>query len=291
MNRPPQWCCCLLVLLPALLLALAGPAASFAADPFRFDAARLFPAGDWPRNKVLEDLDGDGNLDLAVACYGGDEVAFMLGNGDGTFNPPSGFPTVSNPFDLVAGDLDNDGDIDLVISLYHLDVVQVLHNDGNAGFTTAGWFTTGERPIRMVLADLDGDKDLDLVVQISPAISVLLNNGDGSFAARTTYPAADKIPGALLAGDVTGDGLPDLLAGYRYDDFYYGQWGEVWVLPGLGDGTFVEGPVLTTTTGVTEMELADLDGDGLFDLVTLESSYDDYYGLISGNLKQYPGAG
>jgi len=41
---------------------------------------------------------------------------------------------------------------------------------------------------------------------------VLLNNGDGTFAAAVDYPTKQK-PGSVAIGDLDGDGKPDLAVG------------------------------------------------------------------------------
>ncbi len=50
-----------------------------------FGAATSFPAGDFPRSVAIEDLDGDGVPDLAVANFFSDDVSVLLGAEDGTF--------------------------------------------------------------------------------------------------------------------------------------------------------------------------------------------------------------
>ena len=40
-------------------------------------------------------------------------------------------------------------------------------------------------------------------------VSVLLNNGDGTFAARVDYPTGTA-PASVAAADLNGDGKPDL---------------------------------------------------------------------------------
>ena len=57
---------------------------------------------------VTAQLTGSGNADLVLTDYVGGHVSVLLGNGDGTFQPPLEFP-VNAPADLVVGDLDEDG--------------------------------------------------------------------------------------------------------------------------------------------------------------------------------------
>lgn len=64
---------------------------------------------------------------------------------------------------------------------------------------------------RNASADLDGDGKLDLAVTIQQAnrMSVLLGNGDGTFAPRIDHPVGTT-PVALATADLDDDGRPDL---------------------------------------------------------------------------------
>ena len=64
------------------------------------------------------DFDGDGILDLAVACYGSDDVGVFLGQGaggrgDGTFAPRVDYVPGSGPNAIVTGDVRIDGRIEV----------------------------------------------------------------------------------------------------------------------------------------------------------------------------------
>ena len=56
----------------------------FAFEPL-FEARIDYWAGDGPRSVFCADLDGDTDLDLAVANYYSDNVSILKNNGDGTY--------------------------------------------------------------------------------------------------------------------------------------------------------------------------------------------------------------
>lgn len=74
-----------------------------------------YSTGSFPNgNLVVADLNGDGNLDLAMANGGSNNVSVLLGKGDGTFQPQLQFSTGPYPIGLAAGDFNQDGRLDLV---------------------------------------------------------------------------------------------------------------------------------------------------------------------------------
>src|SRR5262249_36734619 len=56
-----------------------------------------------------------GLLDLAVANYQSGNVSILLGNGDGTFQPPVNYSAGPNPVSVAVGDFNRDGRLDLVV--------------------------------------------------------------------------------------------------------------------------------------------------------------------------------
>src|SRR5262249_39354759 len=89
-------------------------------------------------------------------------------------------------------------------------------------------------------------------------MSVLLNNGDGTFGAQVAYPTG-PYPTHVVASDLNGDGAPDLTV----TNFNFG---DVSVLLNNGDGTFGAQVLYTTGKGSVAVTTADLDGDGVPDL-------------------------
>jgi hypothetical protein len=71
-----------------------------------------------PRNTVLTDLNGDGNLDLAVAGASSNNAAVVMGAGDGSFDEAAvrtqAFGVAKEPTAIAYGDFDGDGLGDLL---------------------------------------------------------------------------------------------------------------------------------------------------------------------------------
>jgi hypothetical protein len=119
------------------------------------------------------------------------------------------------------------------------------------------------------VGDFNNDGQLDVVIRNqaafghSYALSVLLNNGTGSFATAPTY-AAGMLPVAIAAGDFTGDGLPDLVTA----DFA----GEAHILINNGDGTFHSGDSLSTPDRAKSVAVGDFTGNGKADIAVMSTS-------------------
>ncbi len=64
-------------------------------------------------------------------------------------------------------------------------------------------FAAGDSPVSVAVGDLDGDLDLDLAVANtnSDDVSVLLNNGDGSFAPAATYGTGEFVFAEIIVPD------------------------------------------------------------------------------------------
>jgi hypothetical protein len=139
----------------------------------------------------------------------------------------------------------------------------VLLNEGSGTFAAAVEYdAAGDGPHSVVTADLNGDCAPDLVVQHTfgtpdwATMSVLMNEGDGTFAAAIHYDiGSGKRADCITAADLDGDGRPDLAA--CTDD-------GVGVLLNQGNGTFA-GPVYSAMTGFHAA--VDVDGDGKPDLI------------------------
>jgi len=115
-------------------------------------------------------------------------------------------------------------------------------------------------PSSVAAADFNNDGNLDLAVSNSGAntVSILLGNGDGTFAPKVDYPAGNA-PMAVAAGDFNHDGILDLAVVNQADN-------TVSILLGAGGGMFAAQTAYATGIGPSAVVAADLNGDGNLDL-------------------------
>ena len=233
-----------------------------------------FPTGTSANLLAVADLNGDGKLDLIVA-NGFSTIGVMMGNGDGTFQPHVDYNTGDGPFSIVVGDFNRDGVLDLAVSNYcgqssnceGLGSVSVLLGNGDGTFQPQVQYLTANGPGGMVAADFNGDGILDLAVAATSffappsSTQVLLGNGDGTFQSPASY-AVGLDPFGFMTGDVTGDGILDLVATTENGG---GGINAIDVYAGNGDGTFQSAVVYPTSIQPTRAAIADFNGDGKLD--------------------------
>ena len=81
-----------------------------------FQSAVNYGADDGPSSVAIGDLNGDGDLDLAVANRWSANVSVLLGNGDGSFPKRGELRVGDGPCSVAIGDLNGDGDLDLAVA-------------------------------------------------------------------------------------------------------------------------------------------------------------------------------
>jgi hypothetical protein len=226
-----------------------------------FQPAISVAAGKNPLAIAVGDFNNDGKIDLALTLFGdrssggSGSVEILLGNGDGTFQPPTMLNAGDEPFPITVGDFNGDGKLDFAVTDFDSGVYLFL-GEGDGSFRTPTQISAGLNPCAIVAADFNVDGKLDLAVADTHdpsntdngGVSVLLGNGDGTFQPAMFY-TLPVYSTSLTAGDLNGDGKLDLVVSAFSSTF--GLEGSVLnVLLGNGNGTF--GQDIETGTGKTE---------------------------------------
>jgi len=245
------------------------------------------------------DIDGDGDLDLAVANsirdgVAADELNRLYVNETNGAGPAGAFTKVVSGDVVTDGgdtycvgfaDIDSDGDLDLLF-VNRNEANFLYEGDGAGGFTRV---TTGDlanddanKTRDIAFGDLDGDGDVDIAMANSNLQDndVWVNQGNAQGGTEGDF---ERLQGdvAVTSGgdsftvaiaDVDADGLLDLFVGNKGadrvgapDELYFGAGQDA-----AGNPTFTQDVGADPTLGATSTYgsvFADLEDDGDADLV------------------------
>lgn len=224
---------------------------------------------------LLTDVNNDGDLD--VLSWLDHDFVLALGNGDETFAPPQVYAggTGEPATGITAGDFNDDGFVDAALAHQSGGSVVAALFDG-ASLEEEGPYPVGGFPADLVAGDLDADDFDDLAVgQLEGGawmVRIHQSNGDGTFSSTSTALGISTVPSAMQIADLEGDGDNDVVVA---------NGGVVAILYGNGLGGFVGQSVESCGGSLTDLEIADLDGDCVLDIVATDSAGDEVCVLLS----------
>jgi VCBS repeat protein len=230
------------------------------------------------------DLDGDGDLDLAVAQFGYDqgETRWLENQGGWRFTSHM-LQYLSGPINAEIGDIDGDGDLDIVTLVsQEWEEIYAFVNDGRGTFTPHRIFGASNEDFGsswITLVDLDKDHDLDVLYSNGDAfdyappkgrnwngVQWLENTGNVSFR----YHRIADYSGASSpqAADLDDDGDLDIAVVSAYNDWSRPESQSLVWFENVGAMEFVMHDLANSPTHLLTLAVGDLTGDGRPDLVT-----------------------
>jgi len=246
---------------------------------------------------AVADFNGDGKPDVLEQGQG--TLLVLLGNGDGTSQPPIATNSGASLAVVAAADLNGDGKADVAGVFNNTLLVYLSNGDGTFAAGVPYNLGTQQGGYYMVFDDFNGDHKTDVAVftQGSGAgqVIVLLGNGDGTFQSTVLITTGVAAPQSIAVGDFNGDEKLDLATAELVGSGN-AQVATVVLQLGNGDGTFqtptavCTGPYWGFVFGGEGLDLAaaDLNGDGKLDLVFVGNLIGIYLGNGDGTFSSAP---
>jgi len=195
-----------------------------------YTTMNLGGAGGEPWDIASGDLDNDGDFDLILVIpYTSfpdiGTIAISLNNGDGTFGDhnPLFTGTPGDPIHCALADINGDYYLDMVVACPAHNAVFSFINTANDSifYVPTALYPVDSMPMKVDLADFNADGHMDIVTINSGSanVSVLLNNGDGTFGESSEY-ASGSWCRSMFTADLDNNGSIDIAAGSTMDSLY-----------------------------------------------------------------------
>lgn len=225
-------------------------------------------APNMPLGLVIADLDADGRNDLAVGGDSGRIYIYYQQPG-GTFGLPTICYAYGSVNSLTIADVNNDGFADIAATSSSYPAFFVLLQMASGAFDLPKFYQVNGANARCICAsDCNSDGLPDLAMLLEDQICFQTQNPLGEFDLPQYLPSLWAH--SMAAGDVTGDGLNDLVftVSTNQPDSAVGVFNQT------SAGFAVEPIMYSAYDFIGPLVLADIDGDDRIDIATAHAGYE-----------------